>query len=188
MNRIEVHRQLVDKYKQNVNKLAFEFWKLRFTRRLQKFDTQHKVYFSTEIMPWAPEQGSLLRAVRKELMLSCGWLGKRLNVSKQSISNLERNEVTGKIALINMYKIAEAMECELIIGIRPKNKKTFCEALWERILPYVKANLRLLLEVHSKIDPDRAAGRLAYEVYRQSRKQETMRSLGISRKKTGERL
>lgn len=67
----------------------------------------------------APRNG-WVRAIREALGMSAVQLAARLNVTRQSIADLERNEVSGKITLERLNKLAGAMNCRVVYALVPE--------------------------------------------------------------------
>jgi predicted DNA-binding mobile mystery protein A len=66
-----------------------------------------------------------LKSVRTALGMTLEQLGTRLNnTSKQAAAQLEKNELDGSITLAKLRAAAEALECELIVALRPKAGST----------------------------------------------------------------
>jgi len=68
----------------------------------------------------SPKEG-WIRAVRTALGMSASQLAKRLGISQQAVTKLERSERTGTITLASLAKVAEALECELKLVLVPKS-------------------------------------------------------------------
>jgi predicted DNA-binding mobile mystery protein A len=66
-----------------------------------------------------PRQG-WIRASREALGMSAAQLGKRMHVSQQEATDLERRERSGVITVATLAKAAEAMDCELRVVFVPK--------------------------------------------------------------------
>ncbi len=60
-----------------------------------------------------------LGAIRKSLGMSVQTLADRMNISQQSVSKFEKNEVEDSITITSLRKAAEAMECKLVYAIIP---------------------------------------------------------------------
>jgi predicted DNA-binding mobile mystery protein A len=86
--------------------------------------------------PQSPQMG-WLRNHREALLFSQAEMASRIGMTKQGYAKLESNEVRGSASLANMQIAAEAMGCEFVYFIRPKNKRTLSSLLWEKILPQV---------------------------------------------------
>lgn len=67
----------------------------------------------------APRQG-WIRVSREALGMSAAQLGKRMRVSQQEATDLERRERSGAITVATLAKAAEAMDCELRVVFVPK--------------------------------------------------------------------
>jgi len=85
-------------------------------------DTVARALFAARGFP-APRVG-WLKMSRTHAQLSTREVGRRLKVSHQAISQFELAERRGRISLANLRRVAEAMGCELVYGIVPKEKPT----------------------------------------------------------------
>lgn len=65
--------------------------------------------------------GSWIREIRESLGMSMQDLADRMGVIKQRIDRLEKDEAHGKVTIETMKKAAEALECEFVYAIVPKN-------------------------------------------------------------------
>jgi len=61
-----------------------------------------------------------IRAVREALGMSATELGQRMNISQQSVVNLEQSEGRSTIQLDTLERAAAAMDCELVYAIVPR--------------------------------------------------------------------
>ena len=77
---------------------------------------------------------SWLEKARTALLLSGENLANKLGITRSAYANLEKNERLGSISIKSLMKCAEAMNCELVYAIRPKEAKTFSKVIWEKIL------------------------------------------------------
>ncbi|TFG77164.1 MAG: mobile mystery protein A [Thermodesulfobacteriales bacterium] len=68
-----------------------------------------------------PKEG-WLSTTRNALGLSVAQLAGRMSVTRQDISKIERNELTGSVTLKTMQNIAEAMGCRFVYAIVPRNR------------------------------------------------------------------
>jgi predicted DNA-binding mobile mystery protein A len=68
----------------------------------------------------SPPQKGWIRAVRDALGMTGGQLAKRLDVNKQRVARIERDETGGKITLKTLMHVAEALDCVCVYGIVPK--------------------------------------------------------------------
>lgn len=69
---------------------------------------------------WLPGEG-WVKEIRNALGMSMSDLGKRLGVIPARISRIEKDEISGKVTLETMSKVAEAMNCEFVYLLIPKN-------------------------------------------------------------------
>lgn len=61
-----------------------------------------------------------IRTVRTALGMSASQLAKRLGVTQQAVANTERNERNGTVSLATLSKVADALDCELVVEFRAK--------------------------------------------------------------------
>lgn len=61
-----------------------------------------------------------VKTIREGLGMTAEQLGKRLNVSQQRISELEKNEAEGSVALKSIKAAAEALNCHFVYFLVPK--------------------------------------------------------------------
>ena len=77
-----------------------------------------------------------LRAVEQEAVTRTGWikcirqaigmsgvrLAKKLGISQNSLSDIEKREISGSITLKKLDEVAKALGCHLVYGFVPKKK------------------------------------------------------------------
>lgn len=63
-----------------------------------------------------------LKAMRGALGLSTTQLAKRMGINQAHAFRLEKREVAGSVTIDSLKRAAEAMDCEFIYAIVPKNK------------------------------------------------------------------
>ena len=61
-----------------------------------------------------------IRSIREALGMSGRQLAERIGVSKQSISRLEQDEISGSITIKTMRNVAEKLDCIFVYGFVPK--------------------------------------------------------------------
>lgn len=61
-----------------------------------------------------------IKALRSGLNMSGRQLANRIGVTKQSISRMEQDEVTGSITIKSMRKVAEGLDCVFVYGFVPR--------------------------------------------------------------------
>ena len=68
---------------------------------------------------------SEIKKIREELKISTHQLARMCRVRHSSIRNIENNEVLQTVSLKSLEKLANAMDCEVVYNIVPKNKMKF---------------------------------------------------------------
>jgi len=68
-----------------------------------------------------PNEGWVV-TVRKALGMSGAQLARRLGVSRASVSQTERNELSGSVTIKHMRNAAEALGCRFVYAIIPKER------------------------------------------------------------------
>ena len=63
-----------------------------------------------------------IKAIRTTLGMSLQQLGKRLNISKQAVSDIEKREQNGSITIKSLREVAQAMDMQLVYGFVPNDK------------------------------------------------------------------
>ena len=118
---------------------AFRFWRLKYPG----LETEGFVapYLSDQIKCFVSGEQSWLKLTRESLFLSAKTVSKKLKVSRAAYAKYEECELRGSVTLATLAKAAEAMDCELVYAIRPKNKKKYSEMIWK------------LLEEHAVLHP-----------------------------------
>ena len=67
----------------------------------------------------APPPMGWVRALRDALCLTGAQLARRIGIRPASLSELEKNEATGRITLATLKRAAEALDCELVYALVP---------------------------------------------------------------------
>ncbi|HEX9674125.1 MAG TPA: mobile mystery protein A [Burkholderiales bacterium] len=65
-------------------------------------------------------RGGWVRAIREALGMSGAQLAARLNVTRQTIKDLEHSEANGKITLESLNKLATALGCRVVYVLCPE--------------------------------------------------------------------
>ena len=65
-------------------------------------------------------RGGWVRAVREGLGMSAAQLAARINVTRQTVRDLEHSEATGKITLESLNRLAAALRCRVIYALVPE--------------------------------------------------------------------
>ena len=93
--------------KNNKKQLVIE----QLTETLNKFNSIKNIPI--------PKSG-WIRAIRKSLGMTITQLAKKLKVSTERISYLEKNEVLGAVTINSMRKVANELNCVFVYGIVPR--------------------------------------------------------------------
>lgn len=115
---------------------AFRYWR----RKYGPFESEKYVtpLLNDQLSAPSGVQIVWLKTVRKSLFLSASTVAARLQVTRAAYAKLEVSEALGTIHIQALSKAAEAMDCELIYGIRAKNRKHFSEIIWSKLLPVAR--------------------------------------------------
>ncbi len=65
-------------------------------------------------------RGGWIRTVRTALGMSNQQLAHRLGQSRQAVAQFERNEARGAITLAKLREVADAMDCDVVLALRPR--------------------------------------------------------------------
>ena len=117
---------------ENEVKKAFKFWYLKYS--FKKTDISVSPFLNDHVVGFMPNQEGWLSKARKGLFLSAQSVAAKLEISRSAYSKLEENEAKGSITLSNLAQAAEAMDCELVYAIRPKNRKYFSYSIWKKLM------------------------------------------------------
>jgi predicted DNA-binding mobile mystery protein A len=71
-----------------------------------------------------------IKAIRTAIGMSMQQLGKKLNISKQGVMDIEKREKEGSITIKSLREVARAMDMKLVYGFVPNNGSL--DALIER--------------------------------------------------------
>lgn len=112
-------------------------------------------------------EGGWLKYCREAQLIGIEQAAESLGITKQGIRKLETNEVSETITLERLRQVAEALNCELIYFVQPRQKTAFSSLLWRKILPKaLKAyRRRTSFRLSQNINPA-ALARIAQELFR----------------------
>lgn len=68
-----------------------------------------------------PPRSGWVRAIREALGMTQAQLSARLNISRQSVQDLERAEVERRITLDSLDRLAQAMDCRVVYSLVPEH-------------------------------------------------------------------
>lgn len=63
-----------------------------------------------------------VHSIRTALRMSLRQLGMRLNISAQSVKEIEQREIDGSLTLKSLQEVADALEMKLVYAVIPKNE------------------------------------------------------------------
>lgn len=86
-----------------------------------------------------------IKTIREALSMPLAYPANKLGISQQSVSQLEKNEATGRITLQSLRQLAESIGCELHYAIVPHN-----ESLQSIIKKRAKNKARLAIKEVNK--------------------------------------
>ena len=85
---------------------------------IEQLDSKLECFKETETVS-LPENG-WVKSIRTAIKMSLRQLGNRMNVSPQSIGEMENREANGTITLKSLKEMANAMDMKLVYGFLPK--------------------------------------------------------------------
>lgn len=88
-------------------------------QRLQRAQLDKRLASLRKAKPTAPPSG-WIRTIRTALGMSATQLAKRVGVTPQSIQDYENAEAAGTITIATLNKIAEALNCEPLVVLVPR--------------------------------------------------------------------
>jgi transcriptional regulator with XRE-family HTH domain len=116
-------------YKEANPELAYYFWYRQCG--YQSFDDEVATALSEKLLG---NSGGNLRKAREALFLSSLEMASRLGVSKRAYLKIEASDKLAVIKMSTLFKVADAMDCELVYAIRPKTRIRYSRAVWNRLL------------------------------------------------------
>lgn len=87
---------------------------------MEQLDRKMRQFHESGKLP-VPEKG-WVNAIRTAVKMSLQQLGNRLNITPQSVHEIELREVSGSITLSSLRDVAEAMDMKLVYGFVPKDQ------------------------------------------------------------------
>jgi predicted DNA-binding mobile mystery protein A len=87
--------------------------------QIEQLDKKFKIYLST--LKVAKPPTGWIKAVRLALGMTLQQLANKLNITKQSVLEVERREVEGSITIRTLRETAKALDMELVYGLVPKD-------------------------------------------------------------------
>ncbi len=92
------------------------------TKRLKQIQLQNlDNHFKKMCFETKPKNG-WIKTIRQALSMPLAFVANKLNISEQSVNQLENNEAFETISLKSLRKLAEAIDCELHYAIIPRER------------------------------------------------------------------
>jgi transcriptional regulator with XRE-family HTH domain len=133
-----------------VLKKAYEAWLWQYASDLREADEILRPFL--EIQTRRPNEHSWLRLARQASRRSTRDIAAQLGIDHSTWISLENREQRGAITIERLQNAAQALDCELIYAIRPKNIRTFAENIWhlleQRIRPHIEKLAEPQLPLH----------------------------------------
>lgn len=115
--------------------------------QLEQLETRIKLFSPTRQLPNPPT--GWVKAIRTGLGMSLKQLAKKLEITKQSVQELETREKDGAITLKTLREAAQALDMELVYGFVPKEGslegyiESKARALAEKIVSRTSQTMKL---------------------------------------------
>jgi predicted DNA-binding mobile mystery protein A len=87
--------------------------------QIEQLDKKFRIYSSTLNVAKPPT--GWIKAVRLALGMTLQQLANKLNITKQSVMEVERREKEGSITIKTLRETAKALDMELVYGLVPKD-------------------------------------------------------------------
>jgi len=123
--------------------------------RIKQLDRNLEPFRAAKAIP-RPQRG-WVRAIRETLGISASELGRTLGTSRQLPLQLEKAEAEDRITLKSLRAVADALDCDLVYALVPKNG-TMQDLAETRAR--VQARKHVLGVEHSMALEDQAVGRV----------------------------
>lgn len=117
------------------DEIAIAFWRMHHDLVAADQELQPFQSLQSQRRDW-------LSFARRALLISIGHASQQMDVSRSSFLRIEDRESTGQVTLAKLREAAEAIDCELVYAIRPKNGHSFAEASWLRLADEVNAKAK----------------------------------------------
>ncbi|MGZ3722661.1 MAG: helix-turn-helix domain-containing protein [Bdellovibrionales bacterium] len=138
---------MTDKLFGNVSEQALQKMTERITRTIHRNwyeDHIERPDVDRDIIPFLDLEPSVnwLEKARNASLLSNRQVAERMGVQTNSYVQFENNEE--RVSLLNLKKCSEAMDCELIYAIRPRQRVTFGDRIWMALIPQLNPHAKTI--------------------------------------------
>ena len=89
-------------------------------QQLRRYQLDRQLLPIANAIPPSAPTGGWVRAIREALGMTLDSFGKRLGVAKQTASQLEHVESSGKLTISRLREAANALECDLVVLLVPR--------------------------------------------------------------------
>ncbi|QQR81940.1 MAG: mobile mystery protein A [Deltaproteobacteria bacterium] len=86
---------------------------------LKNWQIEKKIRLLRARLSTLPKRG-WIQMIREALGMSGSQLASRLSISRQALSRLEKNEFDGSISISSLERVAQALQCEVLVALIPK--------------------------------------------------------------------
>ena len=80
-----------------------------------------------------------VRAIRDALGMSTTQLAKRIGIPQSRVVAIEKGEISGTLTLNTLYRVAEALDCQLVYALVPKDNQSLTSIVESRAQAKAKA-------------------------------------------------
>lgn len=108
------------------------YWREDYSARVGALDYD----VATRAFQGAPLLHGWIRGARRSLLMSTNELARRADIDTSSLARMERAEDSGRIRLVTLRRMADAMDCDLVYAFRPRERCTFSERIWRIVKQY----------------------------------------------------
>jgi len=111
---------------------AYLFWTKRYPEK--EADEALRNFHQGGGSKDSPKNFSWIKVSREALLFSTNHLAEKMNMTSAAVCGFEKSEMKGTITLEKMRRVAEAMDCEFVYAIRPKQRILFSHVIWKQLL------------------------------------------------------
>ena len=144
------------------------------TLLIKQLDQKLKPFLESEKVI-IPNKG-WINTIRTTLNMTMAQLGTKLNITRQGVQKIEKNEANGNITLNSLKDVANAMELKLVYALIPKDKtvenliQLKANNLAKKIVLRTNQNMKLESQQVGDDKIDKLISELACEIKREVRK------------------
>lgn len=132
----------------------------------ERLDSLRSLHPSALIAP----HGGWIRAIREALGMPRHELGRRIGVGEKRVMQLELGEAQGKITMESLARAAEALDCELVVALVPRQplEKTVSDRRMQLAASWLKSRaLHTMAMENQAVSPNDLPSQLLREIEQQ---------------------